>query len=200
MKRILLIAAAILFFTYSAWGANQSFKGDLTGNAATATKSTNIAGGAAGSTPYQTSADTTTLLAVGAANLKSFVNAGGTTPEWANGMKIGTFLYDTATDSGTQDITGVGFKPSVVIFLAAVSYTNQMSIGFDDGTNSFCEAVYDTNQWAEEGSHSLSLWQTTAVVRATGYISAFGADGFTITWQKIGAKTGTARVYYLAFR
>ena len=61
--------------------------GSCTGNAATATtatKSTNIAGGTQGSIPYQTAANTTTLLAKGSANQVLKMNSNGTAPIWAN--------------------------------------------------------------------------------------------------------------------
>jgi len=43
---------------------------------------TNIAGGAAGSVPYQTGAGATSLLAIGTAYYTLGVNAGGTAPSW----------------------------------------------------------------------------------------------------------------------
>ena len=43
---------------------------------------TNLAGGAGGSVPYQTAANTTTLLAIGSAYQALQVNAGGTAPSW----------------------------------------------------------------------------------------------------------------------
>ena len=88
--------------TAPAWGAiaagdvptlNQS----TTGNAATSTSSTtatNIAGGLAGSIPYQTGANTTALLATG-----SGVLVGGTTPAWST----------TPTLTGTN-FTGVPYS------------------------------------------------------------------------------------------
>lgn len=51
---------------------------NTTGNAATATTATNIAGGAAGSIPYQTSPGTTAMLAAG-----SGVLVGGSTPSYS---------------------------------------------------------------------------------------------------------------------
>ena len=60
---------------------------NTTGNAATATlatTATNIAGGAAGSIPYQTGSGTTTTLPIGSANQILAVNSGGTAPHWEN--------------------------------------------------------------------------------------------------------------------
>jgi hypothetical protein len=58
-----------------------TFTGALSGNATTATTSTNVAGGAAGSLPYQTAASTTTTLPAGTS---SQVLISGATPSWSN--------------------------------------------------------------------------------------------------------------------
>lgn len=141
-------------------------------------------------------------LAKGAANLKMFMNAGATAPEWANGFKYGATSIDTATATGTQAITGVGFKPSTLIFLANVSGTPQASIGFDDGTNAGCITNYhagSADTWDRSISRSIILTQGAGNIY-DGVISALGADGFTISWTKTGAKTGTANIFYIAIR
>lgn len=143
------------------------------------------------------------LIAKGGANLKMFMNAAGTSAEWANGMKIGTFTYDTATASGNQAITGVGFKPSIIVVLANVGPTPETSIGFSDGTNHLSlfnsTNIYGANTWATAGASCISLFQS-ASISAIGSITTLGSDGFTIAWTKAGAKTGTATIIYLAFR
>lgn len=156
----------------------------------------------AGDIVYGTGSDTATRLAKGAANTKLFINAGATAPEWANGMKIGTFTIDTATASGDQAITGVGFKPSHIILLAGISGTPEVSIGFDDGTSHYnLDNIHNVtaDAWGVDSSLSILLYQTGAIYYS-GIVSALGADGFTITWIKAGAKTGTATIYYLALR
>jgi len=141
-------------------------------------------------------------IPIGAANYKQFMNAAGTAPEWASGIKIGTFTKDTAiADNGTA-ITGVGFKPSHVIFLALISGTSQLSIGFDDGTTHYCLYNYYSTTpgaWAVTAGSSMYLSQTD-VITWVASITALGADGFTYTWVKTGAKTGTVTVYFMAFR
>jgi hypothetical protein len=144
------------------------------------------------------------LIANGSANLKMFMNAAGTSAEWANGMKIASFTYDTATASGTQAITGVGFKPSHIIFLAAISNTNQMSIGFSNGTANYCFADYNatgTGTYLNSTTTAIYLIQTSGgAIGAYATVSTLGADGFTLTWTKDGSKTGTATIFYLALR
>ena len=141
-------------------------------------------------------------LALGAANLKLFMNAAGSANEYANGTFIGTITYDTATASGDQAITGVGFKPSRILLLTCVDSTSQVSVGLDDGTNHYCIINYNAvaaGQWTIRTAYSIELQQSVGVLSG-GIVSALGADGFTITWTKTGAKTGKAYIHYIAFR
>lgn len=156
----------------------------------------------AGDLWYATAAATAARLALGTANHRLFVNAGATAPEWAAGLKIGTFSIDTATATGTQAVSGVGFKPSHLIFLAAIAATAQVSIGFDDGTNHY--ALFDDHNTVAatfnvSASYSIYILQGAGITY-TGAVSVLGADGFTVSWTKTGAKTGTATIYYLALR
>ncbi|RVU26897.1 hypothetical protein EOJ36_02565 [Sandaracinomonas limnophila] len=85
------------------------------GNAATATTSTNIAGGAAGSIPYQTAAGTTALLATGSANQFLTSNgSGGYT--WTSASGITGVPYTGATQAvnlGAYDLTVNGITVGV---------------------------------------------------------------------------------------
>lgn len=144
----------------------------------------------------------TLALALGTANLKYFMNAAGNNTEWANGYKIGTFDYDTATASGTHAITGVGFAPSMVIFLAAIDSTSQMSIGVATSAANYCISDYGAaaaGQWAVGSLDCIYLYQS-ATITTNGSVTTWGTNGFTLTFTKSGSKTGTARIYYIAFR
>ena len=141
-------------------------------------------------------------MALGAANLKAFMNAAGAAPEWATGIKLGSFTRDTSLASGTQAITGVGFKPSHVLFLPSIDGTPELSIGFDDGTNHLEVHNYHTitpNTWGYWAARCIQLVQGLGVTY-DALISSMDADGFTISWVKTGAKTGTAIIFYIAFR
>lgn len=141
-------------------------------------------------------------LALGAANLKLFINAAGTANEYASGMKIGTFSIDTATASGDQAISGVGFKPSHLEFLGAVVGTSESCIGFSDGTLNYClgnSHAQAADTWTSYSNSAIVLVQDTGI-NYQGDVSALGADGFTITWTKTGAKTGTVTMFYRAYR
>lgn len=155
---------------------------------------------AAGDLVYGTGADTAAKLIAGNADLKMFMNAAGSAPEWSSGIKIGNFTYNTATASGTHAVSGIGFKPSNVFFLVTVNDTSEISLGFDNMSAPY--SVYygfEGNAVWRHTNTAIMLYQASGIYY-TGAITTFGTDGFTITWAKGGAKTGTARVIYLAFR
>ena len=156
----------------------------------------------AGDIGYASAANTLARLAKGATDTKLFMNATGTAPEWTSGIKLGTFSRDTSIATGTQAVSGVGFKPSHIIFLANVGLiTPQVSIGFSNGVVNYliADAYANTIGTWTNAAYALYLLQTAAIYYL-GSITAIGADGFTVTWTKVGAKTGTATIYYMAFR
>jgi hypothetical protein len=141
-------------------------------------------------------------LAKGAANTKLFTNAGATAPEWASGLKVGSFTRDLTTASGSQSVTGVGFKPSAVIFWAHVSGETKGSLGFTDGTTSDCfynYAAVSAGAWAISAGNILHPIGDLSNLQ-NGALSSLDADGFTISWTKTGSPTGSLVVSYLAFR
>ena len=89
-----------------------TFTGALTGNASTATKATNIAGGIAGSLPYQTAANTTGMLAAGADG--NVLTLSGGIPIWST-PTAGITSFNTRTGAITlisSDVTtALGFTP-----------------------------------------------------------------------------------------
>ena len=118
-------------------------------------------------------------------------------------MKIGTFTRDLTTASGTQAITGVGFTPRFVTFAGHVHAVTSYGFygGVDNGTTATCFTDYwasANGQWYVVTNRSLDMRTSTGTI-ADAYISAFGADGFTLTWTKTGSPTGTGTITYVAF-
>ena len=116
-------------------------------------------------------------------------------------FKVGSFTRDISTATGTQAVTGVGFQPRLIVFLNAGSGGTKMSIGFDDGTSHQC--LYQQSigsSFLIQGSYSIVMDQVSGSVNYLGLVSAFGADGFTVSWTKTGAPTGTAAIPFIAIR
>lgn len=76
---------------------------------------TNLAGGVAGSLPYQSAVNTTTFLGIGTAGQVLKVNAGATAPQWTSGAAL------TKTDDTNVTLT-LGGTPATSL-LAATSLT-----------------------------------------------------------------------------
>jgi hypothetical protein len=95
---------------FSAGTITAALTGNVTG---TASKATNIVGGLAGSIPYNTSVDTTTLLAIGTSG--TYFKSTGTAPSWVSASTVKTDLSlnnveNTAisTFTGSTNITTLG--------------------------------------------------------------------------------------------
>lgn len=117
--------------------------------------------------------------------------------------KIGSFSRVLTDANGNQAITGVGFRPSAVLFFAATTSTTQISFGLDDGNAQVRRINYDATAavWlSNTAGDSIRLVAQAGVTETVGAIETMDADGFTISWLKTGSPTGTAHVNYVAFR
>lgn len=120
-------------------------------------------------------------------------------------MHVGTFTRSTTLDSGIQAITGIGFRPKLVLFLATVvAMEGLMSIGFDDGASPTC--LFDNhlstpNSYSSAG-YSIRIQQgSSGGFRYSGRIQALNSDGFTMLWDKSdrAVEGQTIQVNYVAF-
>lgn len=115
------------------------------------------------------------------------------------------FTYDTSTASGTLAITGVGFTPLGVLFLAGEYGTKDMSIGAQWGAAPK-KCISDGNAvsagtYFHHTDRCLHLSMDGSITnQARGSISSYDVDGFTITWTKAGSPTGTAEILAIPFR
>ena len=141
----------------------------------------------------------TNLVALGAANLKLFVNAAASAPEYAKGIKVGAFTYNLATASGNLSTTGVGFKPSAIIFFNPGSGGTDGSWGLAEGTSNYCTFQVAGAALSSDSTVCIYFYQG-AGTRNYGGLFSFDADGFTLSWTKTGAITGTVTIGYLALR
>lgn len=169
---------------------------NTTGNAATATTSTNIAGGAAGSIPYQTALNTTALLAAG-----SGVLVGGTTPSYSTSPSLtGTnfssipnaALSNSSITIGTTAIS-LGGTSTTLAGLTSVTLTQNPSNALEAATKQYVDGLvssgitYHTPVKYEVPNTTGNLNATynngTAGVGATltnaGTLAAFAPDGPT---------------------
>ena len=127
----------------------------------------------------------------GAANRVVHMNAGATAPEWAKGLKVGTFTYNMNEASGNKAITGVGFKGGALICFASIQDTPYAwSAGFSDGAThgSIVKQVQATVVMQVSGV-LINIGKTSGESQ-TAVLSSFDADGFTLAFTKTGAYAG----------
>lgn len=119
--------------------------------------------------------------------------------------QIGSFSRDTTIASGTQAVTGVGFKPRAIIFFACQDGSGEASFGFSDinltGTSGE-NGVVNSRTATSPGtffSNAASIYAFESAGNTySGSIDTLDDDGFTITWTRVGTPSGTLEVTYLA--
>lgn len=115
---------------------------------------------------------------------------------------IGTTTRDLTTASGNQTVSGVGFQPTHVLFMASLAAaTSTAANGMDDGSTATC--TYRTGgatTWNRDVDDSMRLETTNSSTRQTANIGSFNSDGFVLAWVKSGTPTGTAYVIFMAFK
>lgn len=114
--------------------------------------------------------------------------------------KVVTTTHDVSV-TGTQAITGVGFKPTSVTIVANINSTSNCSWGMSDGTTNECIAnTSGTFSGLAVSSACIDLIQTVGSVFAIAVVTTFDTDGLTLTWSKTGSPTGTANLKILCHR
>jgi hypothetical protein len=175
--------------------------GSITGNAATATSATNLAGGTVGAIPYQTGSSTTTFLSAGA-NGQVLTLAGGI-PSWAT-PTVGTVTSVAQTFTG--GIISVGGSPITTNGTLALTVA---------GTSGGIPYFTSTSAWASSALLAANALMVgggagvapSTVTTGTGVVTALGvntgsAGAFVVNGGALGTPssgtvtnlTGTAAI------
>jgi hypothetical protein len=110
------------------------------------------------------------------------------------------FSRDMSSVGGTQAVTGVGFTSKRVFFTARnVADYAQHSEGVEEWPGDTRFMWYDSTNdaagvWSTSTANSM-LVMPTAVTAYRGKITTMGTDGFTITWVRSGAPSGTLQIH-----
>ena len=116
-----------------------------------------------------------------------------------------TFTRDSSSGAGTQAVTGVGFQPTAVLFLASISGAGMASIGFQDSDLAKMSLVdrqlmtaddWDSGAWNND---SINIVFASSV-NYGGSITAYASDGFTVTWAARGSPSGTITIRAMCFK
>lgn len=118
-----------------------------------------------------------------------------------NAFKVGWFTRSMVLASGTQTVTGIGFKPVAIFWMANHGSSGQHSWGFDDA--SAPRVLCDSHQLTADTyvyNQTISIYnQGGGGSYYVGKINSFDSDGFTVGWTKIGAPTRLLDISYIAF-
>ena len=147
---------------------------------------------AQGNIPYANTAGTIAALAGGAANLKLFMNAGGTVPEWAAGLKVTQDTTHNVATTGNQTLAGAGFTPSAAIIWAQLDDGRAQCIGITNGTiNALIgqAIVYSAGPEPSTSKVVLLYADTGKLCAAT---MTFNSDGGVLAWTTSGTPTGNS--------
>jgi len=116
---------------------------------------------------------------------------------------IGSFNRDNTVANGTQAVVGVGFKPSYIFFFSATSPTSVSgTFGFANITTGralFSNHVNSADTFNLDDDSPLRTVNVAATTNE-GDLTSLDADGFTITWAKVGAPTGTTLCRFMAVK
>lgn len=152
---------------------------------------TNLAGGAAGSVPYQSAPSTTTFRAIGTAGQVFRVNSVSTAPEWVSAAAL------TKVDDTNVTLT-LGGSPTTALLAAAsltLGWSGQLSVA-RGGSGASTAAGARTNFGATTvGSNFFTLANPSAItfvrINADNSVSTLDAATFRTA---IGAGTGSGTV------
>jgi len=132
------------------------------------------------------------------ANAKLFINAAGNGFDYSNGIKFLTATRDMATASGSQAITGTGFKPSALIIFAEIAPTAKASWGLSDASNRAALFIYGSN--FNDSNNVVVYLKTDDSNYNYAALASMDSGGFTLNWTKVGSQTGTAYMKILTIR
>ncbi len=120
----------------------------------------------------------------------------------ATRFKVGSFTRDLTAASGNVAYTGIGFQPKAVLMIAVVAATKTACWGFAAGAGG--HVVNERGDDANLDVNTNYCINATTSAGSGHYqiagIATFDSDGFTLTWTKGNAPTGTLTVIYLAVR
>lgn len=117
----------------------------------------------------------------------------------ATKVKLLSFTRDLTTASGNQAVTGAGFAPKAVVILAAIFGQAAASVGLADGSSSdslIAPSDATNMSWLYSGN-VVDYTNSATTARQGAGLASLDADGFTLSWVKTGAPTGTLQMFAL---
>lgn len=121
-------------------------------------------------------------------------------------IKVGSFTRVLNLPSSSQSITGVGFKPTKLIFLSTTFGDDTASWGIGSSTAGQSGGmVIGPDHWGPDVYVNTvqPIYLLTGPIPSYDYvhqpITSFDDDGFTIYWENVADPGGTGIIIYIAF-
>lgn len=117
--------------------------------------------------------------------------------------KLITSTRDMTAASGDVSYTGVGFQPTCIFAMAAISGEQTAAWGFcDESLDEATLVLYDYNTNIYPLADYLFVIQgEPSAKQQQAVVKSFDADGFTLTWTKVNVPSAeTATLYFLCLR
>lgn len=114
--------------------------------------------------------------------------------QYADGRyKMVQATRDLTAASGTQVITGAGFAPKGVIIIGGTdgALVNTWGVAESGGTAWSMGICADFKMAVVNGSVIIAVQGNYITPYQNATVSAWGSDGITLSWTKVGAPTGT---------
>jgi hypothetical protein len=113
-------------------------------------------------------------------------------------VKVGSLTRNLATASGSQVITGMGFIPTAVAIFGSNGGTETMCQGVMSASAQGCVSMTNATETTSAFTDRVINIDNGGADLSQADYASFDSDGFTLTWTKGGAHTGTYTGIYLA--
>lgn len=115
--------------------------------------------------------------------------------------KVKAETRDMTAASGNVAYTGYGFQPTALLILIELNAASPISIGFSDSAKALGAFVFPYyGLWEALAGRIISLDTASGAYQIVFTLVSYDADGFTLTWTKLGNPTGTANLLVWALR
>ena len=116
-----------------------------------------------------------------------FIKRQQVTSTSSNYYYVGQSQRTSASGTGNQSITGIGFKPKLIKIHAFIDgYNKSASWGSaKDGGNEHCQSFFYTASGNDHSRHDFIIYCEGSSTYAFANMVSYDANGFTINWQLV---------------
>lgn len=115
--------------------------------------------------------------------------------------KIITATRNMTAASGDVSYTGVGFTPTSIDAIGDIQSTSNSFHGFSDSSKANHCVLHGGTDYKYNYATLIFIDTTwNALNTQSAIVKSYDADGFTLTWTKVGSPTGTIQLMFRCYR